>query len=267
MDIDPQKCPDCGKPFQSPSGAEAVCECGKSLQQQLTQSEGAIVYLLPCPKCGDQKHARPSLIGKTEQCQCGFEFRYSLVLSPLRPEPVGWMPTIRHHATVCTQKSLEWWRQSAVPWIKRTVTYIREHVIPRIVPVTISALNWLANSIGSLFTAPPRSEFENRDVRQESAGTDTSGSRNAVDDGELPGSDSGELRHQSIPRPVDSGWSVPSPRQFHPGADATVRCPRCGSVQVHAEKRGWSVWTGLMGSGKIVLTCLRCSHRFSPGAH
>ena len=166
MDIDSQKCPDCGKPFQSPTGAEAVCECSKWPQQQPTQPEGGIVYLLPCPQCGDQKHARPSLIGKSEQCQCGYEFRYTLVLSPIRPEPVGWMPTIQHHAAVCTQKTPHWWRQSAVPWTKRTGTYIREHVIPRIVPASISAWNWLADSVGSVIPAPRKGELENRDVHQ-----------------------------------------------------------------------------------------------------
>jgi DNA-directed RNA polymerase subunit RPC12/RpoP len=44
-----------------------------------------------------------------------------------------------------------------------------------------------------------------------------------------------------------------------------VQCPSCGSTQIHAEKRGWNIWTGLIGSGKIVLTCLKCGHKFKPG--
>ena len=47
--------------------------------------------------------------------------------------------------------------------------------------------------------------------------------------------------------------------------DDSVRCPECGSTQVHAEKRGWSVMAGLISSGKIVMTCLKCGHRFKPG--
>lgn len=35
-----------------------------------------------------------------------------------------------------------------------------------------------------------------------------------------------------------------------------VRCPKCRSTQIHAEKRGWSIWTGIIGSGAIVITCL-----------
>jgi hypothetical protein len=164
MDIDSQKCPDCGKPFQSPTGAEAVCECGKSTLQPPPQPEAGIVYLLPCPKCGDQKHTKASMIGKAEQCQCGYEFRYTLVLSPIRPEPVGWMQTIQHHSTVCTQRTLQWWRQSAAPWIKRTVTYIREHVTPGIAAASISAWNWLADSVGSFFNPPPRNESHEQKI-------------------------------------------------------------------------------------------------------
>jgi hypothetical protein len=44
-----------------------------------------------------------------------------------------------------------------------------------------------------------------------------------------------------------------------------VKCPKCSSTKVHAEKRGWSAWTGVIGSGKIVLTCLKCGHKFNPG--
>jgi len=44
-----------------------------------------------------------------------------------------------------------------------------------------------------------------------------------------------------------------------------VRCPKCGSTTSHAEKRGWSLWTGFIGSGKILITCLKCGHKFKPG--
>ncbi len=48
-------------------------------------------------------------------------------------------------------------------------------------------------------------------------------------------------------------------------SDDAVKCPECGSAQVHAEKRGWRLTTGFLGSGKIVLTCLKCGHSFRPG--
>jgi hypothetical protein len=44
-----------------------------------------------------------------------------------------------------------------------------------------------------------------------------------------------------------------------------VICPTCRSTDIHAEKRGWSLLTGFIGSGKIVLTCLSCGKGFKPG--
>jgi len=49
------------------------------------------------------------------------------------------------------------------------------------------------------------------------------------------------------------------------GEEPQVRCPHCGSTQVHAERRGWSWWVGFLGSGKIYITCLLCGKRFLPG--
>ncbi len=47
--------------------------------------------------------------------------------------------------------------------------------------------------------------------------------------------------------------------------DDAVKCSKCGSTQVHAEKRGWRLTTGFFGSSKIYITCLRCGNRFKPG--
>jgi hypothetical protein len=44
-----------------------------------------------------------------------------------------------------------------------------------------------------------------------------------------------------------------------------VKCPYCGSDQVQAGQRGWRLTTGFIGSGKILMTCLRCGKRFKPG--
>jgi predicted nucleic-acid-binding Zn-ribbon protein len=44
-----------------------------------------------------------------------------------------------------------------------------------------------------------------------------------------------------------------------------VKCPKCGSTQVQASKRGWSFWTGMIGMNKVTLTCLNCGNKFSPG--
>lgn len=42
-------------------------------------------------------------------------------------------------------------------------------------------------------------------------------------------------------------------------------CPFCKSEQIHAEKRGWKLTTGFIGSSKIILTCLDCGKQFKPG--
>ena len=54
----------------------------------------------------------------------------------------------------------------------------------------------------------------------------------------------------SVPRTVD---------------DSEVRCLRCNSIQIHAEKRGWTLWSGFNGSSTIYITCLKCGYRFCPG--
>ncbi|WP_300259441.1 TM2 domain-containing protein [Clostridium sp.] len=60
-----------------------------------------------------------------------------------------------------------------------------------------------------------------------------------------------------------------------------VRCPRCGSTQLTANKKGFSlvkgvvgaclvnpitgVATGMLGKNKIVVTCLKCGKQFKAG--
>jgi len=41
-----------------------------------------------------------------------------------------------------------------------------------------------------------------------------------------------------------------------------IQCPRCGSTQVQAAKRGWKWTTGMIGSGKMTATCLQCGNKF-----
>lgn len=60
-----------------------------------------------------------------------------------------------------------------------------------------------------------------------------------------------------------------------------IRCPQCGSSQIHADKKGFSVGkaaagaivggiyvgalTGGIGRNKIEITCLHCGYKFKPG--
>ena len=51
---------------------------------------------------------------------------------------------------------------------------------------------------------------------------------------------------------------------FEKNNDDTVRCPKCGSTQIHSGERGHSFVTGWLGSGKVMITCLKCGHKWDP---
>ena len=64
-------------------------------------------------------------------------------------------------------------------------------------------------------------------------------------------------------------------------SDECVRCPKCGSNQIHSDKKGFSAGraaagtliggvfvgavSGAIGKDKIILTCLKCSNTFKIG--
>ena len=43
-----------------------------------------------------------------------------------------------------------------------------------------------------------------------------------------------------------------------------VRCPRCGSPNITAGQRGYSLLTGFVGSGSTVNRCANCGHKWKP---
>ncbi|MCI9347400.1 MAG: hypothetical protein HFI56_14355 [Lachnospiraceae bacterium] len=43
-----------------------------------------------------------------------------------------------------------------------------------------------------------------------------------------------------------------------------VRCPRCGSANITAGQRGYSLLTGFVGSGSTVNRCANCGHKWKP---
>lgn len=60
----------------------------------------------------------------------------------------------------------------------------------------------------------------------------------------------------------------------------TPKCPKCGSTALSSNKKGYGIGKGIVGaallgpvglaagaigSGKVVLTCLKCGHKFKPG--
>lgn len=42
------------------------------------------------------------------------------------------------------------------------------------------------------------------------------------------------------------------------------RCPKCGSTNITAGQRGYSFWTGFLGSNKTVNRCSNCGHTCKP---
>ena len=49
-----------------------------------------------------------------------------------------------------------------------------------------------------------------------------------------------------------------------PQSANTVRCPRCGSTNITAGQRGYSLLTGFVGSGSTVNRCANCGHKWKP---
>lgn len=47
--------------------------------------------------------------------------------------------------------------------------------------------------------------------------------------------------------------------------DEQIKCPKCGSTQLSANKKGWTMTTGLIGSSNVLITCLKCGKQFKPG--
>ena len=47
-------------------------------------------------------------------------------------------------------------------------------------------------------------------------------------------------------------------------ASAPVLCPRCGSNQITAGQRGFSIVTGFIGSSKTVNRCAKCGYSWKP---
>jgi DNA-directed RNA polymerase subunit RPC12/RpoP len=42
-------------------------------------------------------------------------------------------------------------------------------------------------------------------------------------------------------------------------------CPRCGSTSIGTTTRGYSFWTGFLGSGTPMNVCQKCGHKWKPG--
>lgn len=54
--------------------------------------------------------------------------------------------------------------------------------------------------------------------------------------------------------PTLNGYSAPS-----------VRCPKCGSTSIGTVNRGYSLFSGFVGSGSPRNVCQRCGYKWKPG--
>ncbi len=52
------------------------------------------------------------------------------------------------------------------------------------------------------------------------------------------------------------------PDAFAPPKETPIRCPRCGGTEYTMMNRGFSIWTGFLGSGKAKRVCNRCKREF-----
>lgn len=71
-----------------------------------------------------------------------------------------------------------------------------------------------------------------------------------------------------------------TPRTFNHTQDDTIRCGRCNSTQLHADKKGFSLGKaltggaliggagllgGFAGKNKVMVTCLNCGYKWQAG--
>ena len=52
------------------------------------------------------------------------------------------------------------------------------------------------------------------------------------------------------------------PEAFAPPKETPIFCPKCGSTEYTLMNRGFSIWTGFLGSGKVKRVCNRCKREF-----
>lgn len=54
---------------------------------------------------------------------------------------------------------------------------------------------------------------------------------------------------------------------LHNNEETKIKCPRCGSTQITAGKRGYKLLSGLIGSSTVLNTCMKCGHQWRPGGY
>lgn len=55
-------------------------------------------------------------------------------------------------------------------------------------------------------------------------------------------------------------------RSYSNVKDNVPKCPKCGSTSIATVNRGYSLFTGFIGSGKPMNVCQSCGYKFKPGS-
>lgn len=59
-------------------------------------------------------------------------------------------------------------------------------------------------------------------------------------------------------------WERDKKRRAELNASGQAYCPKCLSTSISANRRGYSLVWGFIGSNKMICTCLKCGHRWKP---
>ena len=53
-------------------------------------------------------------------------------------------------------------------------------------------------------------------------------------------------------------------QQARQAQKSQIKCPRCGATSIATVNRGFSFWTGFLGSGSPRNVCQKCGHKWKP---
>lgn len=68
---------------------------------------------------------------------------------------------------------------------------------------------------------------------------------------------------QSVNKHTYNHQSTQSSKPIHSTQPQNIpRCPKCGSTAIATTTRGYSFWTGFVGSGKPMNVCQNCGHKW-----
>ena len=244
-------------------------DCEATIQQPHCES----VYLLFCPDCGDQKKITRSQIGDASQCECGVKYRVTLSLVAIGTTAHSWGP--RRSSFLASQRLVvvSFWSTVVQPSARTAMGYTRGVLIPlvksnlamgwqRLSSLAARAMDYLHTPIEIRETDTTQSDCQ---VTSRTASPEHMEAEKQAGLAGPPSPTTVASPTQSVLKPLMPVSSVAQNDRLSRKSDDSVCCPTCGSTNIHAEKRGWNIWLGFIGSGTIVITCLKCGRRFKPG--